>query len=130
MKRLYVLITAISALLSQAATGDEIRHTTFASAMIGTWAQTADQCTAKSKYNISIEATKYNDTGGTCDVRWIVETAGAQGPNYAVHAVCTSASNPADTQVVNILIRPQGNDRALMGRTFEDTKIYQRCPAD
>ena len=129
MNRITVLVIVASALLSQAAAGDEIRHTTFPSEIIGTWAQTAELCAATDKSNIHIEAAKYGDASGCCDVRWIVETPGSQGPNYAVHAVCTSASNPAETQVVNIIIRPQDKDRASMGRSFEDLKTYQRCPA-
>jgi hypothetical protein len=130
MNRISVLVIVASAFLSQAAAGDEIRHTTFPTAIIGTWALSAEQCAARDKSNILIEAAKYGDASGSCDVRWIVETAGSQGrPNYAVHAVCTNASNPAETQVVNIIIRPHDNDRASMGRSFEDLKTYQRCPA-
>jgi len=129
MNRVTVLAVAASALLSQAAAGDEIRHTAFPSALIGTWAQTAEQCAAKDKSNIHIETAKYGDGAGNCDVGWIVETAAPHGSNYAVHATCTSASIPAKTQIVNILIRPQGNDKASMGRSFEDLKTYQRCPA-
>jgi hypothetical protein len=133
MSRVTVLGLAItlaaSALLSQTAAGDEVRHIVFPSALIGTWAQTAEQCTAKDKSNIHIDNAKYGDGAGSCDVGWIVETAVPHGSNYAVHATCTSASLPAKTQVVNILIRPQGDDQALMGRSFEDLKTYQRCPA-
>ena len=128
MNRISVLVVVASAFLSQAAAGDEIRHTTFPTAILGTWAQTAERCAARDKSNILIEAARYGDASGSCDVRWIVETAGSHGPNYAVHAVCTGASNPAKTQVVNIIIRPQDKDRASMGRSFEDLKTYQRCP--
>jgi hypothetical protein len=133
MKRVTVLGLTVSlavlALLSRAAVGDEVRHTTFESALIGTWAQTDEQCTAKDKSNIHIESAKYGDGAGSCDVQWIVETAAPHGTNYAVHALCTSASIPPKTQVVNILIRPQDKDHALMGRSFEDLKAYERCPA-
>ena len=52
-----------------------------------------------------------------------------RGTNYAVHALCTSASDQTKTQMVNIIIRPQGNDSASMGRSFRDLKIYHRCAA-
>jgi hypothetical protein len=129
MKRIAGATFVFLALLSQAAVGDEIRHTTFAPALQGTWAQTAEQCAAKDKSNIVIENTKYGDASGSCAVRWIVETAGSLGPNYAVHALCASASQPAKTQTVNIIIRPEANGRATMGRSFESLKSYQRCPA-
>jgi hypothetical protein len=52
-----------------------------------------------------------------------------RGSNYAVHALCTSASSPAKTQIVNIIVRPQGDDRVSMGRSFKDLENYLRCPA-
>jgi hypothetical protein len=57
-----------------------------------------------------------------------VETAGSRGINYAVHALCTSASLPEKTQIVNIVVRPLGQDRAAMGRSFDNLKNYLRCP--
>ena len=130
MTRVAVLIMATATLLPQAAASDEIRHTTFPSAMIGTWAQAAEQCTTRDKSNVQIKPAEYGDASGSCAVRWIVETAGSHGPNYAVHALCTDAADRIKTQVVNIIIRPLGNNRASMGRSFEDLKIYQRCPAE
>src|SRR5690349_2330460 len=94
----------------------------------GHLAETAEQCAAKDKSNIVIAPAKYRDGGGDCEVRWIVETAGSDGINYAVHSVCTSASLPEKTQTKNIIVRPLGPDRAAMGRSFEDLKNYQRCP--
>jgi hypothetical protein len=75
-----------------------------------------------------IRPAKYRDGGGDCDRRWIVDTAGPDGTNYAVHTLCTSASLPERTQTKDIIVRPLGPDRAQMGRTFEDLKDYQRCP--
>jgi hypothetical protein len=125
---LFLPFLAISALLSRAASADEIRHTTFPAALLGTWGETAQQCTDKDKSNIAIEPAQYGDANGSCAVRWIVETAGSHGPNYAVHAQCTSASQPAKAQTVNIIIRPETSGRATMGRSFDSLKSYQRCP--
>ena len=118
----------LSGLFVQVAHADEIRHATFPKAMLGTWAETAEQCAAKDKNNIVIEPAKYRDGGGDCAVRWIVETAGSDGINYAVHSVCTSASLPEKTQTKDIIVRPLGAGRAVMGRSSEDLKNYQRCP--
>jgi hypothetical protein len=59
----------LSGLFVQVAHADEIRHTTFPNAMLGTWAETAEQCAAKDKTNIVIEPAKYRDGGGdfSCD---------------------------------------------------------------
>ena len=118
----------LSGLFVQAAHADEIRHATFPNVMLGTWAETAEQCAAKDKTNIVIAPAKYRDGGGDCEVRSIVETAGSDGINYAVHSLCISASLPEKTQIVDIVVRPLGEDRAVMGRSFEDLKNYQRCP--
>ena len=118
----------LSGLFVQIAHADEIRHATFPNVMLGTWAETAEQCAAKDKTNIVIEPAKYRDGGGSCEVSWIVETAESDGIKYAVHSLCTSASLPEKTQIVNITVRPLGPGRAAMGRSFEDLKNYQRCP--
>ena len=116
-------------LFVQVSHADEIRHATFPNVMLGTWAETAEQCAAKDKTNIVIEPTKYRDGGGDCEVSWIVEiTEGWGGITYAVHSLCTSASLPEKTQTKNIIVRPLGPDRAAMGHSFEDLKNYQRCP--
>jgi hypothetical protein len=118
----------IFSLLTIAAGADEIRHTSFPSALLGTWAQTVEQCTAKDKSNVLIEPAKYGDGSGSCAVRWIVQTTGSRGTNYAVHAFCTSASQPAKTQITNIIIRRQDDGGAMMGRSFDDLKAYRHCP--
>lgn len=121
-------LIVLSGLCAQVAHADEIRHATFPNVMLGTWAETAEQCAAKDKTNIVISPAKYRDGSGDCAVRWIVETAGSEGVNYAVHSLCTSASLPEKTQTKNIIVRPLGPERAAMGRSFEDLKTYRRCP--
>ena len=97
---------------------DEIRRSTFPNVMLGTWAETAQQCAAKDKSNVVIEPAKYGDGDGSCAVSWIDETEGSAGTNYAVRALCTSASRPEKTQTVNIIVRTLGPDRAAMGRIY------------
>ena len=123
-----VSLIVLSELFVPAAQADEIRHLTFPDVLLGTWAETAEQCVARDKSNVVIEPAKYGDGDGNCAVRWIVQTSRSRGINYAVHALCTSASLPEKTQIVNIVVRPLGQDRAEMGRSFEDLKNYQRCP--
>ena len=116
-------LIAISGLIVQAAHADVVPNV-----MLGTWAETAEQCAAKDKSNIVIAPAKYGDGAGSCAVRFIVQTSGSAGMNYAVHELCTSASLPEKTQIVNIVVRPLGQDRVAMGRSFENLKTYQRCP--
>jgi hypothetical protein len=121
-------ILAVAALPSQRAGADEIRHTTFPSVLLGRWAPSAELCAAKDKSNIAIAADGYSTADGKCSVRWIVETAGSRGPNYAVHAACEGDTQPAKPDVVNLILRPEGGDRVSIGKSFIDLKPYQRCP--
>jgi hypothetical protein len=123
-----ISVLSMTVLLVSAAYADIVRHITFPTALLGTWAENTQQCTTKDKSNVLIQSANYGDGSGSCVVRWIVETAGSRGTNYAVHAVCTSASQPDKTQVVNIVIRPQSDGRAVMGRGFDNLKTYLRCP--
>jgi hypothetical protein len=123
-----VISALLMTLLMAAAHADIVRHISFPAALLGTWAENTDQCTTKDKSNVLIQSANYGDGSGSCVVRWIVETAGSRGTNYAVHALCTSASQPDKTQTVNIVIRPQSDGRAVMGRGFDNLKTYLRCP--
>ena len=122
-------ILAVSALPPQRADADEIRHTAFPSVLVGRWAPSAELCAAKDKSNITIAADGYSTANGKCSVRWIVETAGSLGPNYAVHAQCEADGQPARADVVNLILRPEGADQVVIGKSFTDLKPYLRCPS-
>jgi hypothetical protein len=128
MKRFAIL--AVAALTMSPAAADEIRRAAIPSVMLGTWAETSEQCATKDKSNVSIESAKYGDGSGTCAVRWVVTTPSPHGTNYAVHALCTSTKDQSKTQTVNIIIRPVDDDRASMGRSFNQLRTYQRCPSE
>jgi hypothetical protein len=121
-------ILAVSALQSQPTDADEVRHTTFPSALVGRWAPSAALCATKDKSNITIAADGYSTAAGKCSVRWIVETAGSLGPNYAVHAQCEGDAQPAKPDVVNMILRLDSGDRISIGTSFTDLKPYLRCP--
>ena len=120
-------IFAVSVLPSQRAGADEIRHTTFPSVLVGRWAPSAELCAAKDKSNITVATDGYSTADGKCSVRWIVETAGSLGPNYAVHAQCEGDAQPAKPDVVNMNLRPEGGDKVSIGTSFTDLKPYLRC---
>jgi hypothetical protein len=121
-------ILAIAALPSQRAGADEIRHATFPAELSGRWAPSAELCAAKDKSNITIASDGYSTADGKCSVRWIVETPGSLGPNYAVHAQCEADGQPAKADVINMILRPEGNDKVSIGTSFTDLKPYLRCP--
>ena len=128
MNRLFALLCTVLAMLPRTVFSDEIQHPVFPSAIVATWGETSEKCKAKYGSNVEILPGKYADATGTCEVRWIVITAGGGGTNYAAHSLCTSAKDATET--VDIIVRPQGSDRAVMGRSFNDLKSYQRCSAE
>jgi hypothetical protein len=130
MKWAFALLFAASTMLPPTAFGYEVRRAWFPDTVIGIWGETAEKCKAKDGSNVLIARDEYGDATGTCEVAWIVETSGANGPNYAAHAQCRSAQDPTKTEIVNIIVRPQDKDRALMGRSSSDLKSYQRCTAE
>jgi hypothetical protein len=125
---IFSAIVAVSVLPPQRAGADEIRHTTFPSVLVGRWAPSAELCAAKDKSNVTIAADGYSTADGKCSVRWIVETAGSLGPNYAVHAQCEGDTQPAKPDVVNMILRPEGGGKVFIGTSFTDLKPYLRCP--
>jgi hypothetical protein len=131
MNWLFALLFTVLAILPRTAFSDETRHPVFPSAIVGTWGETAEKCHAKDGSNVEISPGKYADGTGTCEVRWIVMTAGGGSiTNYAGHSLCTSAKDATKTETVDIIVRLQAADRAVMGRSFNDLKTYQRCPAE
>src|SRR6202162_6529547 len=113
----FAIFSAILAMSApQRAGADEVRHTTFPSVLIGTWAPNAVLCAAKDKSSITIAANGYSTADGKCSVGWIVETAGSRGPNYAVHAQCQGDAQNAGADGVNIILRPEGRDQVVIGK--------------
>jgi hypothetical protein len=131
MTRSGIVIPVIAALVWQAgahvAYADDVRHTAFPDALVGTWGQNAQFCTARDKSNIVVAPAGYRAAGQDCAVIWIVETAGAAGPNYSVRASCSDPSNPSAKRVENLIVRPQSGDRLTVGASFESQQPYQRC---
>jgi hypothetical protein len=115
MNQVAILAVAALILILSSAAADEVRRAAIPSVMLGTWAETPEQCATKDKSNVSIESAKYGDGGGTCAVRWVITTPSTHGGNYAVHALCTSAKDQSKTQTVNIIIRPDSVGRFSVG---------------
>jgi len=124
MSRIAALTLLASGLFAAVVFGDEIRRTSFAAPFIGTWAPASEPCDAKSKSRLAISQTQYSNANGNCRVLWIVETAGAQGSNYSVHAACADASGQNKT--ADLIMRRDG-DRLLIGSAFSDLKPYRLC---
>jgi hypothetical protein len=127
--RTFVPMLGVSALMVQIAAGDEIRHTKFAGTLLGTWAPSQELCERKDKSSITISGAQFSSSDGSCAVQWIVERAASRGVTYGVHARCVDPSQPNKVSAINLIVWPQGSDRISIGKTFDDLKLYQRCPA-
>jgi hypothetical protein len=130
MIRFAGLISVVLVLVADLAAADEIRHPTFPGGLVGSWAQSSDNCAKGDKSNFNIAAFGYGGPDGNCAVIVVVETAGAKGPNYSVRGLCAAGdrAQPAG-HIVNLIMRPAGPDRMSIGTSFADLKPYQRCPA-
>src|SRR3974377_1014349 len=85
----------MSVLLTATAHADIVRLITVPSALLGTWAEDAQQCATKDKSNVLIESANYGDGSGSCVVRWIVETAGDGGADKYGGAARSRGLQPA-----------------------------------
>jgi hypothetical protein len=129
MTRLLAVVTAVTAMTIGAACGDEVHHGTFAAAVIGTWGRSADLCQSQDKSNVVISDTKYTDADGTCRVDTVIERAGAQGPYYAARALCDDPAQPGKDRAMNVILRPEPDNKMSIGKSFTDLAAYQRCQA-
>ena len=122
--------TAAAALMATAsASGDEVHHSTFAAAVVGTWALKAENCAAADRSNVAIAPDKFTYAEGSCTVDTVIERAGASGPYYTARGRCADPSQPDKFRPANVIVRPLAADKAMIGTTFADEKTYQRCPA-
>ena len=107
---------------------DEIRHGSFGNFMRGTYATSEDLCTSNDKSNITIADTKFTMSDDNCAVRWIVETAGRGGNIFfSAHADCSRPDQKQPT-VKDVIFSPSGDQRLMIGSSFETLKPYVRCP--
>jgi len=129
MLRLVGLTAAASFMAIASASGDEVHRSTFAASVVGTWALKAENCAAADKSNVAIAPDKFTGIDGTCTVDTVIERAGAAGPYYAARGRCADPSQADKFRAANLIVRPLGDDKAMIGTTFDDGKTYQRCPA-
>ena len=113
-------------LLPEIAAADEIRHTSFASFMVGTYAASQDRCGANDKSAVTIAATKFTMADDACEVRWIVETVGRNGAFFSAHAACTRKDR-SEPKVMDVIFQPAGDRRLLIGDSFDNLRPYVRC---
>jgi hypothetical protein len=120
-------MAAVLGALPAIGAADEIRHTSFGSFMLGTYAASGDRCAANDKSSITISETKFTMSEDSCAVRWIVETVGRSGAIFSVHAACARAAQ-STPKVMDVIFQPTNDEGLLVGSSFDNLKPYVRCP--
>ena len=122
------LLSAVAVLAVDPAVADEIRHPTFPPVLVGSWAQSADNCAKGDKSNFTVAAFGYGGPDGNCAAIVVVETPSPKGTNYSVRALCAAGDRvqPAG-HIVNLIMRPDGADHVSIGTSFQNLPPYQRC---
>jgi hypothetical protein len=122
------ILAAAALLAAPFAKAGDVRHMTIPKDAWGTWALKPDLCATNDKSNIIIKEGGGSGPQENCAVEYVVETAGAGGPNYSAHMWCTDKSDPAKKNDMTFLVIPRG-DTMRVGTNFDDLKTYNRCPA-
>ena len=116
------------ALAPSAATADIKRHSSIPDAYLGTWAPGAGTCGDSDKTAVVLSAKAYASSGANCTVDYVSETAGARGAIYSARMQCSNPASKAQKKsALNVIIRPEGADRIMMGPGFDKLTAYQRC---
>src|SRR5262249_52698697 len=118
------LIVPIVVLLSQAATGADVRHTEIPETFRGAWAVSQEDCGDSNKSDSSrsvivISGTSYAASEAKCAVMWVTETATRQGPLFSAHLQC-SAANSSAKSASNFLLLSKSADEILGGTEFSN----------
>jgi hypothetical protein len=126
--RVLATLIGMIVLVPGAALADIKRHAMIPEALQGSWAPSADNCTAGDKAIIVLAAKAYSSGDTNCSVDWVSETAGPRGPTYSAHMQCTSQPGQKPS-VQNLIIRPDGAKQISVGLSFGSLKAYQKCAA-
>ena len=115
---------------ADAVTAGDVRHPTIPKEVWGTWALNRDYCTADDKSNlVTIREGGAVGPQENCAVQYVVETAGAKGPIYSSHMLCTDKNDAAKKTAMSFIAIPQGPDSMSVGADFDSLKTYFRCAA-
>ena len=135
MKRIY-LIAAIGVspcvlqCVSQPALAD-VRHETFPVAVQGAWMPGTESCdggtkSQGSKSRIVISERKVDASDESCTVEYVIERPLPDGTMYSGRTSCPDAAAPNKT-ILNLIVVPKSDGRALIGKAFDGMNEYQRC---
>ena len=122
------MLTAAGLVVSQTAKAGDVRHMTIPKDQWGTWALSRDYCTSDDKSNL-ITIKEGGSTGPqeNCAIQYVVETAGAKGPIFSSHMICSDKADAAKKTAMSFIVIPHGQDSMSVGTDFDSLKTYYRC---
>jgi hypothetical protein len=125
-----VLMSALAALISSGiAMAAHVKRLEFIpEALWGSWAPTSDLCKDIDKAVVVVSAQTYVSPNASCKVTSVSETAGARGPIYSAHLLCSKLQGPT-AQANLILVPTKDPNRISMGQDFRSLKDHERCSA-
>jgi len=122
-----VLLALVVVLTAPAVSAREIRHDAVPEAFWGTWAPGADACKEKAAPAIVLAKKAYAGPAGSCDIDYVTEIPGRNGPIYSARMRCAGSGATAK-KTANLIIRPEDAGQAISaGPTFESLVAYRRC---
>ena len=128
LMRVTILLAAIAIWVSQAAIAD-VRHAGFPKSLQGTWVPSDELCRDDGKSRIVISERRVVGPKGDCAVDYVAETAAPAGPFYSGHGSCSDREQPDKKSIMNLVVQPRSDARALFGMTLDSLTEYQRCGA-
>src|SRR5262245_61730882 len=115
--------------LSSSSLAEGVRRLRVPERFWGTWALSADLCRDDNS-TVFVSGKGYVTAQESCQVQWLVETAGRNGPIYSAHMRCASVVVPERMTALNRLMVPNDRGQLSAGPNFKELKTYHRCPAN
>jgi hypothetical protein len=92
-KAMRTIIALACVFLSNPSLADTVRHPGVPERVWGTWAPSADLC-RDDKSTVVMSGKTYMTAQESCEVQWVAETPGRNGPIYSAHMRCASLTMP------------------------------------
>ena len=124
-----LLLALIAVLSVEAVVAREIRRDAIPEAFWGTWAPGTDACKEKAAPAIVLSKKAYAGPAGSCDIDYVTEIPGRDGPIYSARMRCSGSGAAAPAKkTANLIIRPEeAGQKISAGPTFESLVAYRRC---
>jgi hypothetical protein len=121
-----MIVALACVFLSSLSLADVVRHSGVPEHFWGKWAPTADLCRDE-KSTVVVFGKGYVTAQESCEVQWVAETPGRNGPIYSAHMRCSSLTMPEQTAALNRIIVPNDSGQLSAGPDFKELKPYHRC---